>query len=77
MFPTFADKQTPRATVLTCADSRVQTTRVRCLPGERRFSWSATSVTRWDNSAGSIEYGIEQLGTPLLLVIGHTGLRPP
>jgi len=71
-FSGFADAELPRATVITCSDSRVQPQ-----------AWDETSenddytVRNFGNQfAGdeaSIEYGVEQLNTPLLLIIGHTG----
>ncbi len=71
-FSAFADAELPRATVVTCSDSRVQPQ-----------AWDETSenddytVRNFGNTlAGeeaSIEYGVEQLRTPLLLIVGHTG----
>ena len=71
-FAAFADAELPRATVVTCSDSRVQPQ-----------AWDETSenddytVRNFGNQiAGdeaSIEYGVEHLNTPLLLIIGHTG----
>lgn len=72
LFPTFADKQTPRATVLTCADSRVQTTAFDASPENDDFLVRNIG-NQLENSVGSIEYGVEQLNTPLLLILGHTG----
>ncbi len=72
LFPTFADKQNPRATVLTCADSRVQTTAFDASPENDDFLVRNIG-NQVENSAGSIEYGVEQLNTPLLLILGHTG----
>jgi carbonic anhydrase len=72
MFPTFADKQTPRSTVLTCADSRVQTTAFDASPENDDFLVRNIG-NQVENSAGSIEYGVEHLNTPLLLILGHTG----
>lgn len=72
LFPTFADKQTPRATVLTCADSRVQTTAFDASPENDDFLVRNIG-NQVENSVGSIEYGVDQLGTPLLLILGHTG----
>ena len=72
LFPTFADKQTPRATVLTCADSRVQTTAFDASPENDDFTVRNIG-NQVENSAGSIEYGVEHLGTPLFLILGHTG----
>ena len=71
-FSGFADAELPRATVVTCSDSRVQPQ-----------AWDETSenddytVRNFGNTLageeGSIEYGIEHLHTPLLLIVGHTG----
>ncbi|MET0790723.1 MAG: carbonic anhydrase [Polyangiaceae bacterium] len=71
-FSAFADAELPRATVVTCSDSRVQPQ-----------AWDETSenddytVRNFGNTLagdeGSIEYGVEILHTPLLLIVGHTG----
>ena len=71
-FAVFADKQTPRATVITCADSRVHTTAWDVTPENDDFVVRNIG-NQVENAEGSIEYGIEHLRTPLLLVIGHTG----
>jgi carbonic anhydrase len=71
-FAAFADKQTPRATVITCADSRVHTTAWDVTPENDDFVVRNIG-NQVENAEGSIEYGIEHLRTPLLLVIGHTG----
>jgi carbonic anhydrase len=65
--------QHPFATILTCSDSRV--------PAELIFDQGvgdifivrvAGNVCNKDE-AGTIEYGVGHLGTPLLVVLGHTG----
>src|SRR4051812_29254276 len=71
-FAEFADKQTPRATVVTCADSRVHTAAWDVTPENDDFLIRNIG-NQVENAEGSIEYGIEHLRTPLLLVIGHTG----
>jgi carbonic anhydrase len=71
-FAAFADKQTPRATVITCADSRVHSQAWDLSPENDDFT-VRTIGNVVENVEGSIEYGIEHLHTPLLLVIGHTG----
>ncbi len=71
-FAAFADKQTPRATVITCADSRVHTTAWDVTPENDDFVVRNIG-NQVENAEGSIEYGIDHLRTPLLLVIGHTG----
>jgi carbonic anhydrase len=71
-FAAFADKQTPRATVVTCADSRVHTNAWDVTPENDDFVIRNIG-NQIDNAQGSIEYGVEHLHTPLLLVVGHTG----
>lgn len=64
--------QKPFATIFTCADSR--------LPVERIFDRGVGDifVTRIagnvvaDTEAGTIEYAVEHLKTPLLVIMGHT-----
>lgn len=71
-FAAFADKQTPRATVVTCADSRVHTAAWDVTPENDDFVIRNIG-NQIENAEGSIEYGVEHLRTPLLLIIGHTG----
>jgi carbonic anhydrase len=72
LFESYADKETPRATVLTCADSRVHTTAFDASPENDDYIVRNIG-NQIETSAGSIEYGVEQLNTPLLLILGHTG----
>eukprot|EP01138_Halocafeteria_seosinensis_P015892 gb/GECG01016218.1/.p1 GENE.gb/GECG01016218.1/~~gb/GECG01016218.1/.p1 ORF type:complete len:267 (+),score=29.08 gb/GECG01016218.1/:1-801(+) len=63
--------QSPIATVLTCADSRVSPELVfGCGLGELFVVRNAGNVLGHDSIA-SIEFGIKQLKCPLLLVMGH------
>jgi len=71
-FAAFADKQTPRATVITCADSRVHSQAWDQTPENDDFTVRDIG-NQVENVEGSVEYGVEHLHTPLLLVIGHTG----
>ncbi len=71
-FAEFADKQTPRATVVTCADSRVHSQAWDVTPENDDFTIRNIG-NQVENGEGSVEYGVEHLHTPLLLVIGHTG----
>jgi carbonic anhydrase len=68
----FLAGQTPRATVVTCADSRVQTTAWDQTPENDDFTVRNIG-NQVSNALGSVEYGVEELHTPLLLVVGHTG----
>jgi carbonic anhydrase len=71
-FAQFADRQTPRATVVTCADSRVHTPAWDVTPENDDFMIRNIG-NQIESAEGSIEYGVEHLRTPLLLIIGHTG----
>lgn len=71
-FIPFVDSQSPRATIITCADSRVQSNAWDQTPENDDFTIRNIG-NQVSNALGSIEYGIEHLHTPLLLVLGHTG----
>jgi len=70
-FLPFIKGQTPKATVLGCADSRVHTHAIDPHPDGDIFL-----VRNIGNQIlpvrGSLEYGVRHLQTPLLLVLGHT-----
>lgn len=69
---TATDGQNPFVTVVTCADSRC--------PVERLFDRGVGDVfvsriagnVIGNHAAGTIEYGVEHLHTPLVVVMGHT-----
>jgi carbonic anhydrase len=64
--------QQPFATVLTCSDSRVPVEILfDCGVGDVFVVRVAGNVVNTDE-AGSIEYGVDHLETPLLVVLGHT-----
>jgi carbonic anhydrase len=71
-FAPFVDGQTPRATVLSCADSRVQASAWDQTPENDDFTVRNIG-NQLSNTLGSVQYGIEHLHTPLLIVVGHTG----
>jgi carbonic anhydrase len=71
-FEAFAKAQKPRATVLTCADSRVQSAAWDNTPENDDFTIRNIG-NLFASSHGSIEYGVEHLNTPIFLIIGHTG----
>jgi carbonic anhydrase len=71
-FASFADGQKPRATVVTCADSRVHTSAFDATPENDDFMVRNIG-NQIENGLGSIEYGVEHLETPVLLILGHTG----
>jgi carbonic anhydrase len=71
-FESFAKVQKPRATVVACSDSRVHTAAWDATPENDDFTIRNIG-NQIQNAEGSVEYGIEHLGTSVLLVVGHTG----
>ncbi len=71
-FASFADGQKPRATVVTCSDSRVHTTAFDTTPENDDFMIRNIG-NQIDNGLGSVEYGVEHLQTPVLMILGHSG----
>lgn len=70
-FLPFIKGQTPKATVVTCADSRVHSHALDPHPDGDLFMVRNIG-NQVATSEGSIEYGIRHLHTPLLLVVGHS-----
>ncbi|MDP2832520.1 MAG: carbonic anhydrase [Pseudomonadota bacterium] len=70
-FKPFLDSQHPRATVITCSDSRVHTHALDASPDGDLFMVRNIG-NQMATAEGSIEYGVHHLHTPLLLFIGHT-----
>lgn len=70
-FRPLATGQAPRATVVTCSDSQVQTHAFDRTPDGDLFV-----VRNFGNQLatdqGSVEYGVRRLHTPLLIFIGHS-----
>ena len=71
-FKAFAAAQEPRATVLACSDSRVQSTAFDHTPENDVFTIRNIGDV-FKAAEGSVEYGVRHLHTPVLLVLGHTG----
>jgi len=71
-FAALAEKQAPRATVVTCSDSRVQSSAWDATPENDVFTIRNIG-NQLTNAHGSVEYGLEHLHTPVLIVLGHTG----
>lgn len=67
-----ADGEKPRATIVSCADSRVQADAWDDTPENDDFTVRNIG-NQVSSSLGGIEYGVEHLHTPVLLIIGHTG----
>ncbi len=72
VFAEYRDVQKPRATVVTCSDSRVHTSAIDETPENDVFMIKNIG-NQLENAQGSVEYGVEHLNTPVLFVIGHTG----
>ncbi len=69
-FAHFADSQHPRATVITCSDSRVHTHALDATPDGDLFMVRNIG-NQIATAEGSVEYGVHHLHTPLLLIVGH------
>lgn len=63
--------QMPRATVVTCSDSRVHTHAFDKTPDGDLFVVRNIG-NQLTTSEGSVEYGVHHLHTPLLIFIGHS-----
>ena len=70
-FEPFIAHQSPRATVVACADSRFHTHAIDQTPDNDIF-FVRNIGNQLVTAEGSIEYGVEHLKTPLLMFIGHT-----
>lgn len=70
-FKPFLDEQHPRATVITCADSRVHTHAFDDSPDNDLFVVRNIG-NQISTAEGSVEYGINHLHTPVLLIVGHS-----
>lgn len=68
-----SEGQHPFATVITCSDSRVAPEILfHCRLGDI-FTIRAAGNVLSDIGMGSLEYAVDHLHTPLILVLGHTG----
>jgi len=69
-FAAFKDGQRPRATVVSCADSRVHMHAFDATPDNDLFVVRNIG-NQIATAQGSVEYGVRHLNTPLLLIVGH------
>ncbi len=69
---TATEGQHPFATILACSDSRVPLELLFDQGFGDLFCVRVAGNICSDDEMGSIEYGVEHLGTPLLVVLGHT-----
>lgn len=70
-FKPLAAGQAPRATVVTCSDSRVHTHALDKTPDGDLFMIRNIG-NQLHTAEGSVEYGVHHLHTPLLIFIGHS-----
>lgn len=70
-FAELAKGQHPKATVVTCSDSRVHTTAIDKTPEDELFMVRDIG-NQMSTAEGSVEYGVHHLHTPVLLFIGHS-----
>lgn len=70
-FKELAKGQTPRATVVTCSDSRVHTNMLDKTP-EGDLFMVRNIGNQLATAKGSVQYGVNHLGSSLLLFIGHS-----
>lgn len=70
-FQELAKGQHPRATVVTCSDSRVHTNMLDQSPEGDLFMIRDIG-NQIATAKGSVEYGINHLGSSLLIIIGHS-----
>lgn len=68
----YAAGESPRTTVLTCADSRVQAGAFDASPENDDYTVRNLG-NQVEASLGAVQYGVERLNTPVMLVLGHTG----
>jgi carbonic anhydrase len=71
-FAQFQDQQNPKLTILKCSDSRVQMESFDKTPQNDVFAIRNIGNQVITNE-GSIDFGIQILKTPFLLIIGHSG----
>lgn len=70
-FSTIKDKQNPSITLLTCSDSRIDENIFEEDPVNKIFSVRNIG-NQFSTSIGSVDYGIKNLHTKLLIIMGHS-----
>ncbi len=70
-FSHIVDGQHPRATVVTCSDSRVHTHALDATPDGDLFMIRNIG-NQIATAEGSVEYGVHHLHTPVLMIVGHS-----
>ncbi len=70
-FRSHSNRQTPFITLLTCSDSRVQSSAI--LPDPVNNIFTVENIgNQIATSEGSLDYGIFHLKTPVLMIAGHS-----
>ncbi len=64
--------QHPVATIITCSDSRLPVERIFDRGVGELFVVRVAGNVAGESETGTIEYGVEHLKTPVLIVMGHT-----
>jgi len=67
----FMNSQTPRATMVYCSDSRVQTLNFTQTPENDLFTVRNIG-NQLATAEGSVDYGVNILKTPVLIFVGHS-----
>jgi len=67
-----AQGQKPFAAVLSCADARVDPSWVFACGSGELFQVRSAGNTAFNDAIASMEYAVSVLGTPLILVLGHS-----
>ncbi len=70
-FKDYQESQSPYVTLVTCADSRVQVEIINEVAFNRFFVVRNIGNQIFSNE-GSIDYGVLNLKTPILMILGHT-----
>lgn len=70
-FAKFKDRQNPQLTILLCSDSRVQMESFDDTPQNHIFAIRNIG-NQISTCEGSVDFGVEVLETPFLLIIGHS-----
>lgn len=67
-----AEGQRPFAAILSCADSRVEPDWLFACGSGELFQVRSAGNTAFTEAIASLEYAVSALGTPLILVLGHS-----
>lgn len=70
-FAKFQESQNPKLTILKCSDSRVQMESFDKTPQNGVFAIRNIG-NQLSTSEGSVDFGVQVLNTPFLLIIGHS-----